>query len=126
MSTPELQENNEEVPDSSCYRTVGKLDAPPTAVSALEAAMDPWFGGLSFLSQDEEPQLKAAILQCMTVASIPDKEASTEPPSQKKTRSAIDEILGVTVDDTCLSTHLEEELQLFFSEKPVATDRDPL
>ena len=60
------------------------------------------------------------------MSSPTDKEASTEPPSRKKTKSALDEILGATVDDTCLSTCLEEELQLFFSERPVATDRDPL
>ena len=108
-----------------------KFEALPTSTSSLAAAVDPRFRSLSFLKDDDARlELKTEILQRIKAYAAESSQGcqdASEPPPLKKSKSALDELLGeADMTQHCSDSLLEEELQLYFTERPVPTDRDPL
>ncbi|XP_019851990.1 PREDICTED: zinc finger BED domain-containing protein 1-like [Amphimedon queenslandica] len=114
-------------------KTRWKLDEiDANLLLATATALDPRFKHLKFLTEVEQSKVKEYIIErakyiqlhCATPEAVPCNEI----PPQKKSKSALDILLGEEASELEInhSNNIETDLSLFYTEKVISRDSDPI
>ena len=106
----------------------------PTSPLVLSASLDPRFRQLSFLSAldcDGDEVKMSVVAATMKAAGNQDGEDGVPEPEPKKCKAAEDVsglqlLFGSSTEERSLSSTVEEEVLLYFSERPASNEMDPL
>ena len=103
-----------------------KFPITASSIAVQASAIDPRFRSLAFAPEVDADVVKTNIIQRAIISTDIEGTCTLAEPQPKKVMTALDTLLGEDVNDECLSSTIEEEALVYFTERPSPCSMDPL